>query len=88
MSTQYTFTRGRLTLKHSRGKHLVAFLAAPIAVFSVALAIWSQLKQQCAPLSAFDCVAMGGYELGGSDIALLATFLAAGLAAIVEIGVD
>ena len=88
MSTQYTFTQGRLQQKRSRGKHVVAFLAAPLAVFTVALAVWSQLKQQCAPLVAQECLPMGSVQLGGTDIALLATFLAAGVAAIVEVAAD
>ena len=88
MATQYTYTQGRLKEKHGRAKHVVAFVAAPIAVFSVAWAIWTSLKEQCVPMAPWECVAVGSTQLAFSDVALLATFLAAGLAAIVEVAAD
>ena len=88
MSTQYTFSQGQLKTKRGRTKHVVAFVAAPIAVFVVALAIWTNLKQQCVPMAAWECVAVGSTQLAFSDVALLATFLAAGIAAIVEVAAD
>jgi hypothetical protein len=88
MSTQYTYTQGQLKAKHGRTKHVVAFVAAPTAVFTVALAIWTNLKQQCVPMAPWECVAVGSTQLAFSDVALLATFLSAGLAAIVEVAAD
>ena len=87
MATQYRM-HTQVRTAHSRGRHLVALVLVPLTVFAAAYAVWSTLKQQCAALAATECLPVGSTELGGSDVALLATFLAAGLAAIVEVATN
>ena len=84
MSTHYQM-HTQLPRQHHGGAHLVALLAVPVVVFAAAYAVWNVLKQQCAALTAQECLPVGSMELGGGDVALLATFLAAGLAAIIEV---
>ena len=88
MSTHYNthpHPHPQVQRRHVNGTHLVAFLAVPVIVYAAAYAVWTALKQQCAPLSTLECVTVGSVDLGGSDVALLATFLVAGLAIITEI---
>ena len=87
MATQYRM-HTQIQTGRGRARHLVAFLVAPVAVFAAAYAVWTTLKQQCAALVTAECVPVGSTELAGSDVALLATFLAAGLAAIVEVATN
>ena len=87
MATQYRM-HTQIQTGHSRARHLVAFLVVPVAVFAAAYAVWTTLKQQCGVLVAAECLPVGSTELGGSDVALLATFLAAGLATIVEVATN
>ena len=89
MSTQYRLhTQVQSKQGKLNGKHTAAFIAAPIFVYVVAYAVWTVLKQQCAAFTAAECLPVGSTHLGGSDVALLATFIAAGLAAIIEIAAD
>jgi hypothetical protein len=90
MSVQSTHYRmhTQLPRHHRKGKHLLAFLVAPALVFTVVYAVWSVLKEQCTSLSTAQCLSAGSVSLGGTDVALLATFLAAGAAAIVEVVAD
>ena len=76
MSTQYQM-HTQLPRQHHGGAHLVALLAVPVVVFATAYAVWNVLKQQCAALTTQECLPVGSMEL--------ATFLAAGLAAIIEV---
>jgi hypothetical protein len=46
------------------------------------------LKEQCAVLSTAQCLPVGPTDLGGTEVAVLATILAAGMAAIVEVAAD
>lgn len=87
MSTHHR-THTQIQRRPSNTKHVVAFFATPVAVFLTAYALWTTLKQQCAAFTAVECVPVGSTQLGGSDVALLATFLAAGLAAIIEVATN
>ncbi len=87
MATQYQL-HTQLQSKPSRNTHLVALLGAPTLVYAAAYAVWTILKQQCAAFTAPECLPVGSTELIGSDVALLATFLAAGIIAIIEIAID
>ena len=87
MATQYQM-HTQLQRKPSKNTHLVAFLAAPALVYAAAYAFWTTLKQQCAAFTAPECLPVGSTDLAGTDVALLATFIAAGIIAIIEIAVD
>jgi len=78
----------KLPVKHSRGKHLIALLGVPAIVLGAVLAVWNVLKEQCAALSTAQCLPVGPTDLGGTEVAVLATLLAAGMAAIVEVAAD
>lgn len=78
----------KVPVKHSRGKHLIALLWVPAVVLGAVLAVWNVLKEQCAALSTAQCLSVGSTNLGGTEVAVLATILAAGLAAIVEVAAD
>lgn len=89
MSTQYRLhTQVQSKQGKHHGKHMAAFVAAPILVYVAAYAVWTVLKQQCAAFTSAECLPVGSTHLGGSDVVLLATFLAAGVAAIIEIAAD
>ncbi len=75
-------------VRHSRGKHLIALLGVPAIVLGAVFGVWTVLKEQCAALSTAQCLPVGSADLGGTDVAVLATLLAAGLAAIVEVAAD
>jgi hypothetical protein len=75
-------------VKHSRGKHLVALLGVPAIVLGTVLVVWNMLKEQCVALSTAQCLPVGSTDLGGTEVAVLATILAAGMAAIVEVAAD
>ena len=87
MTTHYPM-HTQVQSKHGNHRHLIALLAVPAGVFAAAYAVWNVMKEQCAPLVSSECMAVGSMELGAGDVALLATFLAAGLAAIVEVATN
>lgn len=74
--------------EHHRVRHLVALVGVPLAVLGVALVLWTTLKEQCAALSTAQCLPVGPVALGGTEVVVLATILAAGLAVIVEVLAD
>ena len=74
--------------RHSRGKHVIALLAVPAFVLMTVLVAWNVFKEQCTALSAAECLPVGSMGLGGAEVAVLATILAAGLATIVEVLAD
>lgn len=78
MHTQVPVRRHRL-------RHLVALLGVPAAVSGVALLVWTVLKEQCVAFATDQCLPVGPVVLGGTDVAVLATLLAVGLAVIVEV---
>ena len=78
----------KLPVRHTRGKHLIALVGVPAIVLGAVLAVWNVLKEQCAALSAAQCLPVGSTSLGGSEVAVLATLLAAGMATIVEVAAD
>lgn len=77
-----------LPVAHSRGKHLIALLGVPAVVLGTVLVLWNALKEQCVVLSSAQCLPVGSTDLGATEVAVLATILAAGLAAIVEVAAD
>ncbi|GAA1478523.1 hypothetical protein GCM10009623_29690 [Nocardioides aestuarii] len=78
----------KVPVRHTRGKHLVALVGVPLIVLSTVLVVWNALKEQCAVLSTAQCLPVGSTDLGGTEVAVLATLLAAGLATIVEVAAD
>jgi hypothetical protein len=78
----------KVPVRRSRGKHLIALLGVPVIVLGTVLAVWNVLKEQCAALSTAQCLPVGSTDLGGAEVAVLATILAAGMAAIVEVAAD
>lgn len=75
-------------VKHTRGKHLIALVGVPAIVLGAVYAVWNVLKEQCATLSTAQCLPVGSTSLGATEVAVLATLLAAGLATIVEVAAD
>ena len=78
----------KVPVKHTRGKHLIALVGVPASVLGAVWAVWNVLKEQCAALSTAQCLPVGSTDLGATDVAVLATLLAAGLATIVEVAAD
>lgn len=78
----------QLPAHHSRGKHLIALLGVPAIVLGAVLAVWNVLKEQCAVLSTAQCLPVGSTDLAATEVAVLATILAAGMATIVEVAAD